>query len=263
MPHAARKKSESGYYHVVPKGESNRLLFEDDGDREEYLSLLGQAKEEAGLRLHAYALMSNHVHLVVEDEHGRLSDAMKFLHERYAAYFKEKAGRAGRIFRKPLWSEPIESDEYLLRAVRYVHANPAVAGICPASAYEWSSAKDYLGRVGIADTDAVLDMLGGRDGFVEFSRQERMPVQAFPGSRLTGHISDEDAFRVAQAVLGVEGLEQIGEMPQETRRQAIRKLLVAGIGQRQIARLTGMTLSAVHRVEQETRGSTPCVSGPA
>ena len=145
MPKAARVKSASGYYHVVPKGIADQLIFENDLDRNMYLELLRKAKVETGVKLHAYCLMSNHVHLVVEDEHDKLSEFMKYVTERYAMYYAQQIGRTGGIFRKPFWSEPIESDEYLLCAVRYVHANPAAAGICPASQYEWSSAKDYLG----------------------------------------------------------------------------------------------------------------------
>ena len=250
MPHAARKVSESGYHHVVPKGESNRIIFEDDGDRLFYLQCLQKAKETTGIRVRAYVLMSNHVHLVVDDEHGRLGEAMKLPHERYAMYFKAKAGRTGRVFRKPLWSEPIESDEYLLCAVRYVHANPAAAGICPASAYEWSSAKDYLGRDGITDTDMVLGMVGGRKGFIEFSRQDAMPGRAFPGSLLSHHLSEDEATRIARRALGQERLNSLESLDRGARVEALRILAAEGLTQRQIARVTGL---GAYFIEQAVR----------
>ena len=240
MPKAARVKSASGYYHVVPKGIADQLIFENDLDRNMYLELLRKAKVETGVKLHAYCLMSNHVHLVVEDEHDKLSEFMKYVTERYAMYYAQQIGRTGGIFRKPFWSEPIESDEYLLCAVRYVHANPAAAGICPASQYEWSSAKDYLGReTEITDTGTVLDMLGGRDGFVEFSKASNATACPFPGSRLTNHLSDDEALAIAKAVLGDKGIN-LAACDKDSRRTGIALLAERGFPVAQIARITGV-----------------------
>lgn len=202
MPHVARKLSESGYYHVVPKGAGERILFSDDEDRELYVDLLAVARCDFGLLIHAYCLMSNHVHMVLEDRRGLLGESMKYVHERYAQHYAEKVGQRGSVFRRPYWSEPIEDDARLLCAVRYVHANPAVAGICMASAYQWSSVKDYLGRSGITDTGMVLGMLGGRAGFIDFSKASRSTAYPFEGSKLRLHMSDDEMLRLATHILG-------------------------------------------------------------
>ena len=138
MPHTARRKSESGYYHVVSKAIADQIIFESDVDRRYYLKLLEEARADVACEVLAYCLMSNHVHLVVKDTFGSLSAMMKHVDERYGTYVADKTFRSGGIFKKPFWSEPINTDEHLLCAVRYVHANPAAAGICAASAYEWS-----------------------------------------------------------------------------------------------------------------------------
>ncbi len=247
MPHSARKKSESGYYHVVPKGIADQIIFEDDEDRALYVELLRKAKAETGIRLHAYCLMSNHTHLVIEDEHDRLAEAMKYLHERYAMHYAEKIGRTGGIFRKPYWSEPIDTDGYLLCAVRYTHANPAAAGICPASVYEWSSARDYLGRAGgIADTSMVLEMLGGKDGFIEFSKMSNATAFPFPGSRLKAHLSDDEAVRIAREVLGRDNINLAKASPEE-RGAALQLLAERGFTTRQVSRICGLGKSTVAR----------------
>ena len=244
MPKAARVKSASGYYHVVPKGIADQLIFEDDLDRSMYLELLRKAKAEVGIKLHAYCLMSNHVHLVVEDEHDMLSEFMKYVTERYAMYYAKQIGRTGGVFRKPFWSEPIESDEHLLSAVRYVHANPAAAGICPASAYEWSSAKDYLGReTEITDTETVLDMLGGRDGFIEFSKPSHTTATPFLGSSLTNHLSDAEALTIAKAVLGDTGIN-LAACDRGVQSAGIVELVQRGLSVPQIARITGVGVGA-------------------
>ena len=239
MPHAARKKSASGYYHVVPKGIHDQIIFENDTDRRIYLELMRQAKKETGLRIHAYALMSNHVHFVLEDEHDMLSAFMKMIDERYGKHVAEETGRKGGILVRPFWSEPIETENYLLCAVRYVHANPAVAGICPASAYEWSSAKDYLGRSGITDTSMVLDMCGGVQGFIRFSQPENGTLLPFPGSRLKNHMGDEEALVVAKQILG-QNPQGLLALDKEKRNEGIRLMLQRGFSQNCIARLTGI-----------------------
>lgn len=246
MPKGTRVKSESRFYHVVPKGLADQLIFEDDGDRRRYVSLLRKAKGETGLLVHAYCLMSNHVHLLLEDPDDALGAFMKLVDERYGAYYAEKICRTGGIFRKPFWSEPVDTDEHFLCAVRYVHANPAAAGLCPASAYSWSSAKDYLGRDGLADTRLVLDMLGGREGFVDFSRAARSTAVAFEGSGLRNHLSDDEALRIARQVLGHDDVS-LASLARAQRTESVRLLRGRGFTIRQVARICGIGEGFVSR----------------
>ena len=253
MPHSARKRSASGFYHVVPKGVAGQTLFGNDHDRKKYLEYLAEAKDEFGLRLHAYCLMSNHVHLAVEDKDGKLSEAMKLADERYGSYYAEAIGRNDGVFRKPFWSEPIETDNYLLCAVRYIHANPAAAGICPASVYPWSSVGDYLGRAsgsmapavqGLTHTGLVLDLLSGRKGFIEWSQANRSTAYAFPGSKLTGHLEEDEAIRIAADILGHD--PRSGSSPEEA-----LLLCERGFAMRQVQRLTGISYRQLSRLRQQ------------
>ncbi len=244
MPRVPRKKSESGYYHVVPKGIAGQTVFGDDQDRMLYLKWLSEAKAETGFVLHSYCLMGNHVHLAIEDPSCRLSEAMKYVHERYGMYFSEKIGRHDGIFRRPFWSEPIEDDGRLLCTVRYIHANPAAAGICRASAWPWSSVGDYLGKddlanggpaiPGLAETSVALDLLGGRKGFVEWSLPEKSTALPFFDSGLRNHLTDDEAIRVAFVVLGHD--------PRKGCTIDEAKLLLSrGFSIPQVERITGIT----------------------
>ena len=244
MPHVARTRGDSGYYHVVPKGIADQIIFEDDVDRRYYLKLLRQAVRDTGIRVHAYCLMNNHVHLIVEDVDDQLSAALKYAHERYAMMFANKVERTGGVFRKPYWREPIESDEHLLCAVRYVHANPAAAGICRASNYEWSSVKDYLGRPGFTDTNMVLAMLGGREGFIQFSASANATALPFPGSKLRNHLTDDEAIRIAIDVLGRSEMN-LAKASNKERSNAVRLLKNHGFTRRQISRICGIGESTV------------------
>ena len=244
MPRAPRKQSESGYYHVVPKGIAGQTIFGDDQDRRLYLKWLAEAKDETGFVLHSYCLMGNHVHLAIEDPSDRLSEAMKYVHERYGMYYAEKIGRYDGIFRKPFWSEPIEDDSRLLCTVRYIHANPAAAGICHASEWPWSSVGDYLGRdasesggpafPGLAETSVALDLLGGRKGFVEWSLPAKSTALPFSDSTLKNHLTDDEAIRLAADILGHDPRK--GCTPEEA-----KLLLARNFSVRQIERVAGVS----------------------
>ena len=235
MPHRARVLSESGFYHVVPKGIADQTIFLSDEDRYAYLTHLAQAKRDYGLLIHAYCLMSNHVHLAVQDPKRNLSEALKYVHENYARHYAHKIGRTGGVFRKPYWSEPIEDGKRLACAVRYIHNNPFAAGICSASEYEWSSVKDYLGlRKGdLTYTSTILDMAGGVKGFVEFSRASSATAVPFEGSRLRAHLGDDEAYRLAEGILGHK--PNIGATV-----DTAHILKSRGFSQKQIMRITGL-----------------------
>lgn len=247
MPHAARKRSESGFYHVVPKGIHDQSIFEDDGDRRFYIRLLAHAAREHNILIHAYCLMSNHVHLLLEDRDDSISSFMKFIDERYGSYFAEKTGRKGGIFVRPLWSEPIESEAYFLCAIRYIHANPAAAAICRASKYEWSSAKDYLGRAGIAFTETALALLGGREGFVEWSRATNSTALPFPSSKLKKHLSDDEFQRIATCILGYDVTSLSRCVPDQQKRD-LKVLVDRGLPISLLSRLTGLGRSEIYRL---------------
>ena len=164
----ARRESESGYYHVVARGNGKQIIFESDDDRATFVRMLEESASAADVGIIAWCLMGNHVHLVLEDAGSRMSDAMRTLLARYARYFNERTGHVGHVFQERFFSEPIEGDSYLLAAVRYVHLNPERAGVCSAGEYRWSSYGEYVGVPVITDTSIVLDMVGGPEGFARF-----------------------------------------------------------------------------------------------
>ena len=77
MPREARKKSESNIYHVMLRGINRQIIFEDDGDRHYFMTVLKHCKDIAGFRLYAFCLMSNHVHLLIEPAGEPLSQIFK------------------------------------------------------------------------------------------------------------------------------------------------------------------------------------------
>ena len=130
MPRVARTKSASGIYHVVMRGVGRQLIFEDDDDRRALLEKLGKLSDEGCLTVYAWCLMSNHFHLLIKEGCEPIASAMKRLGVSYAMRFNLKTGRVGHVFQDRFSSEPVESDEYFLTVVRYIHNNPQKAGMC-------------------------------------------------------------------------------------------------------------------------------------
>ena len=128
MPRRARRSSESGYYHVMLRGNGRQVIFEDDLDRREFLRELSETMAQSGVSIVAWCLMSNHVHLLLADEQGSLSTAVHHLATRYARHFNRRTGHVGSVFDGRFKSVPVESDVQLLAAVRYIHENPVRAG---------------------------------------------------------------------------------------------------------------------------------------
>ena len=240
MSHVPRRKGESGFHHIVTKGDGSQVIFESDRDRERYLKELVQALRDHDVRLHAYCLMSNHVHLLAEDRKDNLSAFMKQLNERYAMYYRRTTGRVGHVFQRPFWSEPVETDERFLCTVRYIHANPQVAGICPFDRYRWSSYRAHLGEPSFVEVEFTADMIGGIEQFEVFSASGPKTTKPFPESRLHGHLSYDELLRVAKATVGEDVLNSLREMDPSERVAPIRALKGAGLSGREIARFTGL-----------------------
>ena len=173
MPRTSRTRSESGLYHVILRGNGKQLLFESDEDRARFLTLLRVKTRAGGISVIAWCLMSNHIHLLLDDPQGNLSHAMHALATAYARHFNDASSHVGVVFQGRFTSVPIADERQLLRAVRYIHDNPEKAGIAPAREYRWSSYGEYLSGAHLISDELVLGLIGGREHFEEFSRSDR------------------------------------------------------------------------------------------
>ena len=247
MPHTPRKKSETGFYHVVAKGDGGQIIFESDADRQRYVAELKRSASDFAINVHAYCLMSNHVHLLLEDKTDNLSSFMKQLCESYAMYYRKVTGRVGHVFQGRFWSEPVNSDEYFLAALRYIHANPEVAGMCQTPDYPWSSYKSYLGDPGFVCTKLALELLGSTDAFKNLHNDAGNFALPFPKSTLTRHLSYDELQRTATNLIGRDMLNSLKQMKPQNRETYISLLSKSGFTDTQIARLTGIGQASIYR----------------
>jgi putative transposase len=141
MPRRARPVLANVPLHIIQRGNNRQPCFFTDADYLVYLDMLRIAAAAAGCHVHAYVLMTNHVHLLASPDHARSAAAMmKALGERYVPYVNRRYGRSGTLWEGRFRSSLVEHARYLLICQRYIELNPVRAQIVPHPAhYPWSS----------------------------------------------------------------------------------------------------------------------------
>ncbi|WP_418627215.1 REP-associated tyrosine transposase [Anaerosinus sp.] len=147
MPRQQRDRSNTGYYHIMIRGNDKKDIFIDEQDKIYFIEILKTKKEENKYGLIAFCIMDNHAHLILQEKEEDIANIMKRINISYVFYFNKKYKRIGHLFQDRYKSEKIEEDSYLLMATRYIHQNPVKAGIVnKAEQYKWSSYKAYIGK---------------------------------------------------------------------------------------------------------------------
>ena len=135
------------FYHVTSRGNERKDVFKTSGDREKFLEYLESAYERYEAIIHAYCLMDNHYHLLVETPSGNLPQIMRHINGAYTTYFNVKWKRAGHLFQGRYKAILVDIDEYAKELSRYIHLNPVRAELVQApEQYYWSSYQFYIGH---------------------------------------------------------------------------------------------------------------------
>ena len=127
MPRQARKKSKSNIYHIILRGINQQIIFEDSEDYTRFIETLDRYKAVSGYNVFAYCLMSNHIHMLIKAEKEEPDLIMKRIECSYVYWYNSKYYRSGHLFQDRFRSEPVETDEYFLTVLRYIHQNPIKA----------------------------------------------------------------------------------------------------------------------------------------
>ena len=152
-------------YHVISRGNGGQEIFFGQEDRFRFYLLLQEGIERYGHRIHAFCLMTNHVHLALQVEDIALSRIIQNLAFRYTRWVNWSQNRTGHLFQGRYKAVLVDADSYLLELTRYIHLNPIRSGIVREPGdYPWSGHRAYLGLETIPwlTTDWVLSMFSSR-----------------------------------------------------------------------------------------------------
>jgi putative transposase len=200
MPRNARCIEPGLAYHVTQRGSNRQRVFFCASDSRMYLSLLRDQLQDAAVRVLAYCLMNNHVHLVVVPQKAdSLAILFRRVHGRYAQYVNTRRRRTGHLWQQRYYSCPL-SESHLWIALRYVEQNPCRAGmVARPEEYRWSSASTHLS--GQPDRSQVLDgeywkRAGGVETWQQLHAAADAPERAMLLRRCTysGRPFGEDEF---------------------------------------------------------------------
>lgn len=150
--------------HVIQRGNNRSVIFADDADYRFYLYTLAEACRRYGCLVHAYVLMTNHVHMLITPQFDMaIGKTMQSLGRRYVQYFNHRYRRTGTLWEGRYKATLLDTEQYLLTCYRYIELNPVRAGMVGAPAdYRWSSFRcNALGKQNaLIAPHAIYEALG-------------------------------------------------------------------------------------------------------
>ena len=263
-------------YHVTSRGNAQASIFLDDIDRSTFLSILGLTMRRFNVICHAYCLMTNHFHLLLETPDANLSKAMRQFNSVYTQTFNRRHGRVGHVLQGRFKSIVVDREAYLLELCRYIVLNPVRAGMVKEPGkYLWSSYRATAGlrkKPDFLAVDWILEQFGidrvqARKEyrlFVKAGLDSESPWNDLKGQCLLGDdpfleklyplLKDKSAFKEiprVQRFADRPALEDIlqGTEDREQRDAAILKAChVYGYTQAHVAAATGLHYSTVSKI---------------
>jgi len=225
-------------YHVTSRGNARRKIFLDDEDRQAFLATMAWVVERFGWICHAYCLMDNHFHLLIETPDPNLSRGMRQLNGVYTQGFNRRHRKVGHLFQGRFKAILVERDSYLLELARYVVLNPVRARMVKvAQDYSWSSYRPTMGLDPVPTCLSIEWLLSqfaktkpvARQryaAFVQAGIGQSSPWKALKGQVLLG----SEAF-VEKMAPQLKASETVLEIPKQQRRlhQPTLKRLFAGV----------------------------------
>ena len=210
-----------GIYHVILQGNNGESLFRCEEDHAYFCDILGEGVQRFGHSIHTFCNMTNHVHQAVKAAEEPLKRAYHHDCLKYAKWFNWKYKRKGHLFKGRYKAILVDSEEYLLELIRYIHLNPVRAGMVERPEdYEWSSFRAYLGEdpPEWLTLDWILSMFG------EDAQEARARFREFTYRRIddagqNGIVSVE--FKPVELI--VKSVRQIYDLREEEIRAPGRK----------------------------------------
>ena len=281
MARPLRLEFEGALYHVTSRGNRREAIYETPDDRDSYLEILGEVCEKYNWLCHAYCLMGNHYHLLIETPEANLSKGMRQLNGVYTQCFNKTHGRVGHVFQGRYKAILVEKETYLQELARYIVLNPVRAGMVSSpSEWPWSSYRATAGEAPPLDfltTEWLLSVFGAkpsraRKAYVDFvnstgtksSPWDDLKGQVFLGSdqffeHMLEHLDEPDRLsEVPAAQRRPEPLLLEAYFKKmDDRDTAIAEAYASGgYTLKEIGDYLGLSYSRISRIVKECKGKT-------
>ena len=262
MPRTAREMSRSNIYHVMLRGINRQDIFEEDEDRRYFMSLLKEYKATAGFILHAFVLMSNHIHLLIEPKDEPLDRIFRRIGTAYAMWYNRKYQRTGHLFQDRFRSENVENDQYFLTVLRYIIQNPMKAGMeSRPGSYRWSSYLAYRqGKGTVTDTQYAMSFFRNGEELIDYLSRENEDT-ALDEANCDRRLRDETAKEQMKQITNCASVPAFQQLNSQQKKEYARALYNAGMSLGQISRMTGMPKTSVYKAAKAMKDPEPDQSG--
>ena len=240
------------------RGINRQNIFEEDEDRSYFMGLLKHYKDISGFRLYAFALMSNHVHLLIEPAGEPLDTVFRRIGTRYAGWYNRKYQRTGHLFQDRFRSENVENDLYFTTVLRYIMQNPMKAGLeTRPGSYRWSSYLAYeKGKGAVTDTQFALNLFGSKEALMDYlsqSNDDTVMDEADFDRRLREDLAKEKMSRIT----GCTNVSAFQQLDPRQQKEYARKMYQEGLSLGQISRMTGMPKTTVFKAVKASPADLP------
>ncbi len=231
MARPVRVEFPGALYHITSRGDRREDIYDNDEDRRNFLALLTEVCQTHNWVCHAYCLMGNHYHLLIETPEGNLSKGMRQLNGVYTQIYNRAHDRAGHVFQGRYKAILLEKDNYLLEVARYVVLNPVRAGMVrSAKDWPWSSYRATAGQsrgIPCLNVEWLLSVFAKRTS-TAMERYKKYVQEGTPSTSPWEHLRNQiylgsDSF-IDRMQARVDGNKDLSEVPRAQRRRPVRDL---------------------------------------
>lgn len=232
MTRPLRIEFNGALYHITSRGNARQAIFLNEEDFTAFLGILNSVVRRYNFLLHAYCLMNNHYHLLIETPEGNLSKGMRQLNGLYAQRFNQRHQRVGHLLQGRYQSILVDKENYLLELSRYIVLNPVRAGMVKEPKdYRWSSYQGTSGYQKIPGlfTDWILSQFGEEKTTIKYQTfvlsgiKETSPLKEVKGQLYLGKKTFMD--QIGHLLQGKDKLIEIPRKQRYINRLSLKKIL--------------------------------------
>lgn len=239
-----------GYHHVYNRGVAKGKVFEDEKDKAKFIELMASVAREYKFNIHAFCLMDNHYHILVQNTRENLSSGMRQLNAQYASYFNKRHSRVGHLWQDRFKSWYVLDIKYLFTLFKYIENNPVKAGMsqkigeymyCAMYSILKDAVPPFLQNSFVLrdyNTKELLDLLS-----IPLNEAERSNIDAFHQTKYKheeGQVEPLHKERLENYFLHVKSKQE--------RNEAIKKAYEDGYSKSDVARNCSLSVAGVSKI---------------